>query len=401
MVRSPDLRIRRQRGGALITALAMSLVIAFILAGVGTMTVSHYSRVTVESNYAGAFYVAEAGINYELNKIGTDYTTADQAGSTSGVSYNFGGGTYRVYCANLNGTTPWDPTTSATPQLYITSTGTLNGVSRTVRIRAKSVPPASDYAIYAITTGTLTGSAMTINGNIGTNGTWSFAGHPGVIGSVVFNGPGANWSGGNPGDYNVVYGPRPILWPTVDQIANQMFPGSGGVKGLAWLATHNDNASVGLGSSLSSSVTLPPGNYYFTDVSMNGNKSITVNNATGPVNIWVGPSGGSAQASFKGCTSLVSLQISPNVHIYVATTGGIDIGGNNEMDAGIYAYTLDSSNNPIGQVTSHGNPSLVGMIVSPSVTVHGNNWIYAPGLFTPITTDYYAFDDYWAEISPL
>src|SRR5207247_10704326 len=80
-------------------------------------------------------------------------------------------------------------------------------------------------------------SAMNINGDVGTNGHFNFNGHSGVTGSVNFNGSGSGWTGGDPGGYPENFYSSPVIWPTVDQIASQLFPG-----GLAWLATHNDNA---------------------------------------------------------------------------------------------------------------------------------------------------------------
>src|SRR5207248_3349236 len=83
-------------------------------------------RAGVESDYASALSLAEAGVNYELRKISADPTVADQvvAGAPTGVTYAFGAGKYRVYCMNKDGSTPW----TVPNYLYVVSTGTLNGV---------------------------------------------------------------------------------------------------------------------------------------------------------------------------------------------------------------------------------------------------------------------------------
>ena len=74
----------------------------------------------------------------------------------------------------------------------------------------------------------------------GTNSKIDMSSHPTINGSVYFNGPNAGWYSGSPSGYTTVTQPKPVLWSTVDQIANEMFPSGG----LTWLATHNDNASA-------------------------------------------------------------------------------------------------------------------------------------------------------------
>src|ERR1700694_3503931 len=100
---------RKRPGSALISALVFTVITAICLAGIGTLSVSHYNRASVEGDYAAALNLAEAGINYEIRKISRDATTADQAGSSTppGTTVSFGGGTFRVYCSNRDGTTPW------------------------------------------------------------------------------------------------------------------------------------------------------------------------------------------------------------------------------------------------------------------------------------------------------
>jgi len=104
----PVYRRRQHRGGILITTLVFAVVIAFLLAGVGTFIVSHLSRESTESSHAGALDLAEAGVDYELRQISVNTSNADQYNSTtqSGVTYTLGNGTYTVYCENTDGSTP-------------------------------------------------------------------------------------------------------------------------------------------------------------------------------------------------------------------------------------------------------------------------------------------------------
>src|SRR5690348_15598111 len=118
---------RGSRGMAIIGVLFFILITSFLLMGVGTFVVSNQTRVKVDSDYAKAMDVAEAGIDYEFKKISTDVTTADQY---PGTATTFGQGSFTVYCANTDGTTPWTPGNFA----IIVCTGTVNGVSRTVQV---------------------------------------------------------------------------------------------------------------------------------------------------------------------------------------------------------------------------------------------------------------------------
>jgi len=135
--RRPKCHFRNVRGSILISVLVFVAVISLILVGAMTLTVSYSGRVHTEADYVASLDVAEAGVNYEIRKISQDATKADQAGSTTppGVSYLFGNGAFRVYCANRDGSTPWTPNNP----LYIYSTGTVNGTARTVRVATKYV----------------------------------------------------------------------------------------------------------------------------------------------------------------------------------------------------------------------------------------------------------------------
>src|SRR5579862_4596628 len=59
-------RARRQRGGVFIAVLAFVLIISIVIAGMATLSTSHYARSYTESDYNAALSLAEAGLNYEL-----------------------------------------------------------------------------------------------------------------------------------------------------------------------------------------------------------------------------------------------------------------------------------------------------------------------------------------------
>src|SRR5579871_4828215 len=199
------------RGGVLLATLAYVAVVGMVMAGMLSLTVSHYSRSRTESDYSNALAVAEAGINYELNKISVTPTGADQSASPYTQSlldnYSQAAGSFTVYVTPRTGVTVGSGTWTSPNDLFIFSTGTVNGISRTVRVGAKSYTGAGGtvpYALFGISQGILNGG-VTINGNIGTDGG---PGDPaedaygqgllmnGVVnltGNVTFNGPGSGW----------------------------------------------------------------------------------------------------------------------------------------------------------------------------------------------------------------
>ncbi len=393
----------RKRGLATISALFFILIMSILLIGVGFFATAHQQRATMDQQYASALNIAEAGVNYEFNKISADPTLADQS---PGGTYSFGNGTVTVYCMNKDGTTPWSPS----QYLYVVSQGTVNGVSRSVKVATKGYQPDGKYAIYTMDSISVwKGASATINGDAGTNGQFQYSSSPTINGSIFFNGPNAGWSGTPPTGYTVTYNPRAIQWPSVDQIANQYFLGNINAaygSGLAYVATHNNNMNANppiVGNSITSAVTLTSGDYYVENLSLSGSNLITFDNRNGPVNLWIGPDGGTAIARFRGGSSYVSIAQNPAYanHIYVATQGGIDLGGNTTMDALVYAYNKDSSGNEYGYATNSGNPIINGQIFANKYDLNGNIILnYIVDLIHPMSYGYYGYDNSWLETTP-
>src|SRR5437870_3613128 len=188
-------RIRRSpRGGyALVTVVLFLIIVSTILGGMGAFVASHNQIQTVDSRYAAALDLAEAGINKEYNKLSLDTATADQS---PGATYDLGSGSYTVYCTNRDGTTPWVPS----QYLYVIATGTVAGVTRTVKAECKGNPPDGRYAIYTLNNISIwKGASALINGDVGSNGKYQYSADPTINGSIFFNGPDAGWSNGDPG----------------------------------------------------------------------------------------------------------------------------------------------------------------------------------------------------------
>jgi len=395
---APVIRARR-RGAAIVTTLFVLLIISILLIGVGANVTSHNQRAVMDASHAAAIDVAEAGVNYEFRKISADEASADQQAAP--YTGSIGPGSFRVYCTSRDGGA-WTPPAD----LYVYSTGTVNGVSRTVRVAAKGYPPEGDFAIYSMNgTSVFNGSAILIDGDVGTNGYFDFNGHPGVNGDVYFCGPAAGWSGGDPGGYVVQYTPKAVEWETVEEAALRLFPpGTYPPGGLAYLALVNDNLKSGIiGNRITDSVTLiGPGNYYVTEIDLTGSKKITFNNLLGPINLWVGPEGGSGTCRFRGGTAALSLDKGgAPIHIYVATTTGIDLAGNEVLDASINAYNRRADGTEYGYMVNSGNPIINGQVISNTIDINGNITVnYKPGLNSPTSVGYYGYDNSWVEINP-
>jgi len=247
-----------RRGFTLITALAFTLVVGTVLAGIGTVAVSHLSRAKTEGTYANAISLADAGINYEIARISSntaDTTLADQWSSPRTVQVNTLPGmsamdpsaTFSVHVqkwgSNCDGGTPW----TAPSDLCVEATGTVNGISRTVRARGVRKSIFDEYALFAYIDGGFNGGGSSsgsteIVGNLGTNGGVTFNGTLNtdiVNGTLTLNGGTATSS--DPGT-NVVSNPDAVVMPDVSTIAALQFPNT--PAGLSWLATHNNNAAI-------------------------------------------------------------------------------------------------------------------------------------------------------------
>src|SRR5579872_5747700 len=114
--------MRSHHGGILMAALTYVTITSFIIAGVLTLGASHYARVMTDSYYAAALPIAEAGVNYELNKISINPLQADQ--SFAPYTASVGDGSFTVYvvqrASDGSESSPW----SAPNNLYIYATGT-------------------------------------------------------------------------------------------------------------------------------------------------------------------------------------------------------------------------------------------------------------------------------------
>jgi len=401
-------KLQNRRGAILLNVLIFMIVISIVIAGMALLMVSDNSVGRVESNYSTSLAVAEAGVNYELAKISSSALSADQKQliGAPGISYTTTAGTFAVYVTQRNSdgseTTPWVPGQN----LWIYSTGGVGNLKRTVKVAAtaSSTAPTTNYALFGVSQGIMNTSPTIVQGDVGTNGFFTFNGHPGITGSVVFNGITSNWQSPPNGTYSIVHNLLPVSWPTVESLAVTAF----GATGLTYLASHNDNALANppitgnfvLVSSNQTFVGKPGGaNYYVTSLTCNGGSQILFDNSKGPINIWCGPSGSSSTFNFSGGTANTKYATDPTkaVRIYVATSNDIQLNGNFELDAGIYNVNNAGS----GRVIFNGNPSIYGMVISNMFTFNSIPTLYnTQGYFSPSGgTVYYQCVRPWQEVN--
>ncbi|MDE2126619.1 MAG: hypothetical protein KGJ62_08520 [Armatimonadetes bacterium] len=366
-------------------------IVSMITAGVLTLATAHYSRASTEANYAAALDAAEAGANFELRKISDDVTQADGAGSTGGAAYALSDGGFKVYCTSRTGG-PFIPGQT----LYIYSTGTVNGLSRTVQLAAKpgSAQGKDNYVLYGVTSGFRSGNSRAV-GNIGSNGDLSWSGPATVSGKVIFNGPGAGWSKQPSGTLSTVYNPNALAWPTVETLASEEFP----LGGLTWLASNNDNALSGIkNNSLTASGSFTfqskvgGANYYLTGLTTGLNTALYFNNLLGPITVWIGPSGANTNITISGASSMLdATQDSTKlVRLYIATSGNVTWDGSASIDAGIY----NVNNSGTGSIIFNGGAQVLGQVIANSYSLEGaGSLTYQGGYFPVPGADYYGMDN--------
>jgi len=486
-------RKSKRAGFTLITALAFTLVVGTVLAGVGTIALSHLSRSKTEGTYANAVALADAGVNYEIQWISknpTDISGAHQlsAGGFTPSSPPIPGvnGTFTVGVRDWGTGCNGGDWTNPLQDICIQATGTFNGVSRTIRVRGKDKSVFDEFAIYALDNGKFNGGGASggssqIVGDMGTNGSLTFTGTNGTgmdTGSVYFNGSGATLtSGANTG--NTVSNPDSINFPTVTQWANKLFPSGG----LTYLASNNSNAqikvlkatdptlaseptiaglsladvnsklasagftaasrtfadpptslptdSASIDKSASSSSTwrfvqpstaylsaygvadgsnnkiyfVPPGDYYFTKLSITKGTSVVVFlTHLGPVHIWV-DSGNTQNDSLNG----VFLFTDPDptkFRIFYNKCAQLTIAGNSEFPGGFYAVNpiCDQSKSTQGtpSVKFTGGSEVLGSVIADYIDLGGSTKIVFPNNAGGDPTDFalwFGFKDSWKELN--
>ncbi len=311
----------------------------------------------------------------------------------------------------------------------IWSEGTSGGVVRRVELRVK--PAAPPFALYGIS-----GAADSVNmrgttnttGTVGTNGTWDSGSNTTITkGPMLLAGNNAKVNNGSATIQNPVENPLrsmdfSLQWSTVTGIANSI---SGSTQGVRWFRNRNDNNAAVQGGTrgvfyvyrnasgqtterpflLGSSFTLSksaisapsvsgfnfvavkfyPGNYYFTDISLNSNTpTILIDNRPtsngSAVNWWVDSNGaGDPRIQISPLIDLVDRNYPGRFWIYSRGTGGVRVAGNDQpFYANIYYFDIDANGVPYGKVDVDSNSTLYGTIISWNMDIGGGASIIMP-----------------------
>ncbi len=417
-------RNRGRRGAAIIGVLFVLLIISMLLIGVGTLAVGHQNLCITDAQYAEAIDIAEAGVNYEIRSlsIGNNAHIAGSLG-TGSLGTSPYAGSFSIICTQTDGTAIADP---ANPPnlIFIKSTGTVDSVSRVVRIRAKKGAGNYDYGVFSKKTGVINGN-QTIVGSVGTAGTVTINGANGITDKVIGLHGGAATATINPaGSYSTQVRPT-LTWPTVSAVADGMFPGGG----LTWLAANNDNAlatafvnngilngSIYNNKAVSNSIVNKAisgngtgtitlvgkaggANYYLNGLTLNGTWAINFVNTAGPINIWCATSGSPTSFTINGGQASVTMTSDPTkaVRVYAADHANLTLNGSGTGRYGVYAI---NNSNDGGNVTLNGANNLYGSVIANGYTFNGTNSInYTAGYFSAGPSNW-SFDGVWDEINP-
>jgi len=153
---------------------------------------------------------------------------------------------------------------------------------------------------------------------------------------------------------------------------------------------------------LPGSPTSTPYNYYFDELNLKGNGTgcaILIDNASGPVNIWLGPSSdyGTSTDFLNGVIFFTAPGDSTKFRLYDGKSATLDIAGNSVFPGGIYAY----NGSGVGSIYLHGNPVIDGSIIADSMNTNGTPFINYPTNMQA-SNDFslwYGFLNQWNEVS--
>jgi len=419
---------RTDQGAALILALVIVAILSALLSGILLFSVSHLALSNTNSSYANALNLAEAGINWELWKLGHDISTADVVQTPwirfpdppeAGQKPRY----YRVQIQAVGGGT-WAPPAPC----MIVAQGKVDDVVRTIRVKAQGQGLFGKYALFGINSFNVGGNA-TVNGAAGTDGVVNINGNPNFNGNFWYQGPGAigdSVEGLVTGE--IFHSPLPEIYPTVNTIASDWAQAHWGATPppaitVEYFKTHNNNSQIvnSLGQpvqiknyTLDSKtfgadgiIVLPPGDYYFEKMELPGNNTIRISNSTGVVNIWLGPEGGVGKDdTVNGCMEFASHDVS-RFHLYDGSARTLKMNGTMDFYGCIFAYNgPNKQGNHYGSVQINGTGNVYGSVIGYDVSrMTGNSTITfqstGGGLEPGDPVQYWGIGQTWEEVNPV
>jgi hypothetical protein len=293
-----------------------------------------------------------------------------------------GGGTYAVTLANnINppfplGTIPADPGGALRDTdgfLVVTSTGTFQGARRQIEITVHKVTGPFPDAIWSNSTIKLGGNSVvdTFDSSVGPYDPAAAGSDAGVFangditlgGTSLINGDatsgGTVSSGHTTGTVtqNAPAETQPILACPASYTAS--LPSGSGI-------TYNPaNGQLKLSSGANLVLGTPPASYYFSEISMSGNATITVNTGGNHLDIYIS---GKVDMSSGGIVNTAALPTSLTLSACGGGTADWKVSGSGSAYYALYAPNRD--------VTLTGITDLYGAIVAGSFTNTGGSAVH-------------------------
>lgn len=193
------------QGVALVTVVLFFLVLVILLGGVMFSSISNQGNAMLSKEHSSSYYVAESGMNISMEKL-IQFLEINNYDNISPGQYSTKIDLLKAYIAGLNGqsgtmssgTYVISASNPSANNFTMQSTGTVNGVSRTVETTFEITPILEDQAKAIIAKGTIDAKNGSIEGPIA-----SLLDPPGSDITITCNPSGTT-------DISEIYYPQPL-----------------------------------------------------------------------------------------------------------------------------------------------------------------------------------------------
>lgn len=350
------------RGVALVTVVFAMMLFGVLLWSQTAMQSSDFLVNLCNLDSEKALYLAESGAQWGVSKIKQDFgwRTDPTHGYASGYAqHNITPGQYRVVCR--------DPTGGESGSAVIESTGyvPIQNQYRGTRVTKLIITLSAGYryGIFAVSSVSLSGQAFTdsydssdgsygVSGNIGENGDVATNGDIALSGQAYIYGDASTGPSGSFDQDEDVEGE--ITHNTTLILPSIAVPSE--LTGLA--------SSGSLSLSGTTTMTLNPGDYKYSSISLSGQSALTI---VGPVNIYLT---GSNSLSISGQARLIISSASTGpVKIY--SDGNVSVSGQGVINQLSYPGSLFLYGTSSGSqnISISGQGDFYGAVYAPNANI--------------------------------
>ena len=392
--------IRNNRGAALVVVLFLMVFGTALVMLLSDLEIGSYKFVSYRGDWMLGQRIAEAGMAEAIREVNNDQDFDASGGLIGSIAVkNFNGGTYNVTASEAGGV--WTLTSTATYQ------NPLEGITRVIEVvltrpidplfggGAFSTDPDGEIELdsnalvdsYDSADGPYDKNNANENGHIGTNGDITLDGNATVKGDATTGPDGTLTLDGN---NSSVSGSTTPATEIQEMQPVQVPPGY-----ETWVNPDNVPSVLHLGKN--STLTLPPGNYHFAELSLDNNavlniigpativisgddlemdsNSALIIDATAPggghVDIYLTDSSGDPESELEmdSNTIIRSTTYSPtDITIFVHGKGEVELDSNVQIYAGIYA--------PNSEIELDSNSEIFGAVVGSTIELDSNAKIH-------------------------